>query len=109
MRAGWTMASADHATMLMNETYTGRTVHYRTQRVKITSARTQKRKKRGVERPESDWIEVEDATPLIVLPSTPGKAGRGDHRRPRTHQQALGGAGTTWAAGGPGVASASPP
>lgn len=52
--------------VLTNESYTGRTVYRRTQRVKTRSVRTQKRTTRVVERPESDWIEVEGATPPIV-------------------------------------------
>lgn len=52
--------------VLPNESYTGRTVYRRTQRVKTRSVRTQKRTTRVVERPESDWIEVQGATPPIV-------------------------------------------
>ena len=52
--------------MLMNETYTGRTI-YRLTRVEIVrNGQGRKKRRRVVTRPESEWIEIKGATPAIV-------------------------------------------
>ncbi len=53
-------------TMLSNQTYTGRTLYRRTKRLKVRSARTGRPASRVVRQPESEWIEVADATPRII-------------------------------------------
>ena len=52
--------------VLMNETYTGRTVYRRTKVTSVRDPRTGKKRRRVTTRDEADWIEVEDATPAIV-------------------------------------------
>jgi len=52
--------------VLMNETYTGRTVYRRTKVEKVRDVVRGKWKRRVVERDSSDWIEVTGATPAIV-------------------------------------------
>jgi site-specific DNA recombinase len=52
--------------ILLNETYTGRSVYRRTKREKYRDVRSGKWKVRLVERERDEWIEVEDATPPIV-------------------------------------------
>lgn len=52
--------------MLLNETYTGRTVYRRTQVTKTRDIRTGKSRRRVIERPQTDWIEVADATPALI-------------------------------------------
>lgn len=52
--------------ILRNETYTGRTVYRRTQAVKVRDPRSGRSRRRVVERDESEWIDVPDATPAII-------------------------------------------
>lgn len=52
--------------VLMNETYTGRTVYRRTKVTSVRDPRTGKKRRRVTTRDEADWIEVEDATPAII-------------------------------------------
>ena len=52
--------------MLLNETYTGRTIYRRTRADKVRDVARNKWRRRVVVRDESEWIEVEGATPLIV-------------------------------------------
>ena len=56
--------------VLMNETYTGRTVYRRTKVTSVRDPRTGKKRRRVTTRDEAEWIEVEDATPAIVRRST---------------------------------------
>ena len=49
--------------LLLNETYTGRTVYRRTKVTLLRDPNTGKKRRRVVQRDESEWIEVEDATP----------------------------------------------
>jgi len=51
--------------MLMNETYTGRTVYRRT-RVEVTRSGRGKKRSHVISQPESEWIEIPGATPPIV-------------------------------------------
>ncbi|MDA0353823.1 MAG: recombinase family protein, partial [Chloroflexi bacterium] len=52
--------------VLLNETYTGRTIYRRTRADKVRDVARNKWRRRVVERDESEWIEVEGATPPIV-------------------------------------------
>ncbi|MBK7330515.1 MAG: recombinase family protein [Dehalococcoidia bacterium] len=52
--------------ILLNETYTGRTVYRRTRAVYHRDPATGKKIRRVTERESADWIEVPDATPSIV-------------------------------------------
>ena len=52
--------------MLMNETYTGRTVYRRTRAEVIRNGQWGKKRRRVVPRPESEWIDIPGATPPIV-------------------------------------------
>jgi site-specific DNA recombinase len=52
--------------VLLNETYTGRTVYRRTRVQKVRDAARNQWVRRVVERDASDWIEVEGATPAII-------------------------------------------
>lgn len=52
--------------VLLNESYTGRTVYRRTRTAKVRDTARNQWVKRVVERDASDWIEVEGATPAIV-------------------------------------------
>jgi site-specific DNA recombinase len=56
--------------MLMNETYTGRTIYRKTRAESIRSSQDGKKHRRVVTRPESEWIDVPGATPAIVSPDT---------------------------------------
>ena len=52
--------------MLLNETYTGRTVYRRTRVEKVRDADRNQWVRRVVERDPSDWIEIDGATPAII-------------------------------------------
>ncbi|MDA1148320.1 MAG: recombinase family protein [Chloroflexi bacterium] len=52
--------------VLLNETYTGRTIYRRTRADKVRDVARNKWRRRVVVRDESEWIEIEGATPLIV-------------------------------------------
>lgn len=52
--------------ILMNETYTGRTIYRRTKVTKVRDAARNRWVRRVSERDENDWIEVEGATPAII-------------------------------------------
>ena len=52
--------------ILMNETYTGRTVYRRTQVLKVRDVARSKWVRRVVERDHEDWIEIEGVTPPII-------------------------------------------
>jgi site-specific DNA recombinase len=52
--------------MLLNETYTGRTIYRRTKAEKYRDSRTGRTKRTISIRDESEWIEVSGATPAIV-------------------------------------------
>ena len=52
--------------ILTNESYTGKLVYRRTQRVKVRSTNGKKPRSRVVERPEADWIEIDGASPPII-------------------------------------------
>ena len=52
--------------MLMNETYTGRTVYRRTRAERVRNGRDGKKQRRIVTQPESAWIDIPGATPAIV-------------------------------------------
>lgn len=52
--------------ILMNETYTGRTIYRRTKVTKVRDAARNRWVRRVTERGENDWIEVEGATPAII-------------------------------------------
>lgn len=52
--------------ILLNETYTGRTVYRRTRVAYHRDPATGKKLRRVTERESADWIEVPDATPSIV-------------------------------------------
>lgn len=52
--------------MLMNETYTGRTVYRKTKAQMVRKGFDGKKHRRVVTRPESEWIDVPGATPAIV-------------------------------------------
>jgi len=52
--------------MLLNETYTGRTIYRRTIVKKVRDAARGRWLRRVEERDESQWIEVEGATPAII-------------------------------------------
>lgn len=54
--------------MLLNETYTGRTVYRRTKVEGFRDPSTGKKRRKVAERDPSAWIEVPDATPMIVSP-----------------------------------------
>ena len=54
--------------ILLNETYTGRSVYRRTRAEKYRDGRTGRWKVRLTERDQTEWIEVEGATPEIVSP-----------------------------------------
>jgi len=56
--------------MLMNETYTGRTVYRKTRAESVRSNQDGKKHRRVVTRPESEWIDVPGATPVIVSSDT---------------------------------------
>ncbi|MGE5594823.1 MAG: recombinase family protein, partial [Hyphomicrobiales bacterium] len=56
--------------VLMNETYTGRTVYRRTKVTAVRDPRTGRKRRRVTVRDESEWIEVEDATPPIIARGT---------------------------------------
>ncbi len=56
--------------MLMNETYTGRTVYRRT-RVEVTrNGHGGKKRRHVISQPESEWIEIPGATPPIISQAT---------------------------------------
>ena len=52
--------------MLMNETYTGRTVYRRTRAEAVRNGQDGKKHRRVVTQPESAWIDIPGATPAIV-------------------------------------------
>ena len=52
--------------MLLNETYTGRTIFRRTRAERYRDGRTGKTKRRVSQREETEWIDVEGATPATV-------------------------------------------
>jgi len=52
--------------MLQNEAYAGRTIYRRTRVVKTRDARNNRWVRRVIERDETEWIEVEGATPAII-------------------------------------------
>ena len=52
--------------MLMNETYTGRTVYRRTRTEAVRNGQDGKKHRRVVTQPESAWIDIPDATPAII-------------------------------------------
>jgi len=52
--------------VLLNETYTGRTVYRRTKVTLLRDPNTGKKRRRVILRDESEWIEVEHATPSII-------------------------------------------
>ncbi len=54
--------------ILMNETYTGRTVYRRTRVQFSRHPSTGKRLRKVVTRDESEWVEVPDASPRIISP-----------------------------------------
>ena len=54
--------------MLMNETYTGRTVYRRTRAEVVRNGLDGKKHRRVVTQPESAWIDITGATPAIVSP-----------------------------------------
>jgi site-specific DNA recombinase len=56
--------------MLMNETYTGRTIYRKTRAEYVRSGQDGKKHRRVVTRPESEWIDVPGATPAIVSSDT---------------------------------------
>ena len=52
--------------ILMNETYTGRTIYRRTQVLKVRDVARGKWVRRVIERDHDEWIEIEGVTPLII-------------------------------------------
>lgn len=54
--------------VLLNETYTGRTIYRRTRAEKVRDASRNRWRRRVVERDQADWIEVDGATPAIISP-----------------------------------------
>lgn len=52
--------------ILLNETYTGRTVYRRTKVDSVRDPVSGKKHRRVTERGEEEWIDVPDATPLII-------------------------------------------
>lgn len=56
--------------ILVNETYTGRTVYRRTRAERVRNPETGKRQRRVVTRDESEWIDVPGATPAIISAET---------------------------------------
>ena len=52
--------------LLQNESYTGRTIYRRTRTEKVRDVKRQRWVRRIVERDQTDWVEVEGATPAIV-------------------------------------------
>lgn len=52
--------------MLLNETYTGRTIYRRTKAEKFRDSRTGRTKRTISIRDESEWIDISGATPAIV-------------------------------------------
>jgi len=52
--------------MLQNETYTGRTIYRRTRVENVRDLQTSKRKRRVIELPQKEWIDVPGATPKII-------------------------------------------
>ena len=52
--------------MLLNETYTGRTVYRKTKAQSVRNGYDGKKHRRVVTRPEAEWIDVPGATPAIV-------------------------------------------
>jgi site-specific DNA recombinase len=52
--------------ILMNETYTGRTIYRRTQVQKVRDVARSRWVRRVTERDHAEWIEIEGATPAIV-------------------------------------------
>ena len=56
--------------MLMNETYTGRTVYRRTKVEMIRNGQGGKKRRRVVTQPESKWIDIPGVTPAIISPET---------------------------------------
>jgi site-specific DNA recombinase len=53
-------------TMLRSETYTGRMVYRRTQRVSARTGKMGKRHSRVIERPRDEWITIDGASPRII-------------------------------------------
>jgi len=60
--------------MLLNETYTGRTIYRRTRVQKVRDAARGRWVTRVSERDESEWIEIEGVTPAIVSPDAFARA-----------------------------------
>ncbi len=60
----WSPVTIRH--MLMNESYTGRMVYRRTKWTIVRGRNGAKARRRPELRPESDWIEIEGASPRIV-------------------------------------------
>ncbi|MCA9852257.1 MAG: recombinase family protein [Dehalococcoidia bacterium] len=54
--------------ILMNETYTGRTIYRRTRVEFSREPTTGKRRRKVVARDESEWIEIPDVSPAMVAP-----------------------------------------
>ena len=52
--------------ILLNETYTGRTVYRRTRTETVRDYRTGKKKRRVLPSPESQWIDIPGATPALI-------------------------------------------
>jgi site-specific DNA recombinase len=52
--------------ILQNEAYSGRTIYRRTRVERSIDATTGRRRQRVIERPSSDWIEIEGVTPAII-------------------------------------------
>jgi site-specific DNA recombinase len=56
--------------MLANESYTGRLVYRRTRWVSVRGPVDGKRRRRAVQRPEDEWIEIPEASPSIIDQAT---------------------------------------
>jgi site-specific DNA recombinase len=60
--------------VLLNETYTGRTIFRRTKVVTVRNPRTGKMQRRVEVRDKEEWVEIKDATPAIIDHATFEKA-----------------------------------
>ena len=56
--------------MLQNETYTGKTIYRRTRVETVRDFLSGKKKRRVVDLPQKDWIDVPGATPAIISQAT---------------------------------------
>ena len=87
--------------MLQNETYTGKTIYRRTRVETVRDFLSGKKKRRVVDLPQKDWIDVPGATPAIISQATfdraqsilndPSRRLLGDNRGRRSASEPCGG------------------